>query len=74
MSNKISKWLNKKYKEFGEYLNEEGKWNEYWKIIVVVVVLGIVGDMLGWAFFLFIPAFLIIVGYFFKKKYKNTLK
>jgi hypothetical protein len=67
---KATNWIEGIQNSFGKFVSQN--WGIYWVALSVIAAGGIVGDLLGWPFSLFVPGWFLLVGYVMKKKYNKT--
>jgi hypothetical protein len=68
----ISTWLNDVYATFGQFVSKN--WAVYWLVAAIIAGGGIIGDLFGWPFSLFVPGFFVYAGWLMKRKYEKSVK
>lgn len=66
----VSDWLNDIYESFGKFVSEH--WFMYWVALAIVAAGGVIGDLFGWPFSLFVPGWFVLVGWVMKRKYDKS--
>lgn len=67
---KVTDWVEEVQGSFGKFVSEN--WKTYWVALAVIAGGGIIGDLFGWPFSLFVPGWFVLVGYVMKKKYDKS--
>lgn len=57
--------------DLGKFAYEH--WFTYWLVIVCVAAGGVLSVLLSWAFAVFVPLFILFVGFVARNKYKKTI-
>jgi hypothetical protein len=66
----ITDWLEGVYSSFGKFVSEH--WFMYWVVLAIIAAGGVIGDLFGWPFSLFVPGWFVLVGWVMKKKYDKS--
>ena len=56
--------------DLGKFVDEH--WFTYWLVILCVAGGGLLSALFSWTFAIFVPLFILLVGYVARNKYKKT--
>ena len=67
----LSDKINSLMEDLGKFAYEH--WFSYWLVILAVMVGGILSAFFGWPFSVFVPLFILWVGFIARKQYKRKI-
>ena len=68
----LSDKLNSLMLDLGKFAYEH--WFTYWLVILCVALGGVLSALLSWSFAVFVPLFILLVGFVARNKHQKTIE
>lgn len=69
---RLSDKINSLMDDLGKFAYEH--WVTYWMVVLAVALGGVLSAILGWPFAVFVPLFILWVGFVARSRYKKNLQ